>query len=47
VGKMMSERIFTKKYFRFMEGSVRRLKLFAFDGKCFADDEEVETQVRK
>jgi hypothetical protein len=36
-----------KKYFLFTVGSVCRVKRFSFDGKRFADDKEVETEVRK
>jgi hypothetical protein len=31
----------------FTVGSVYRVKRFSLDGKRFADDEEVETEVRK
>jgi hypothetical protein len=41
------QRIFIKKCFLFTLGSVYRVKLFHFGGKRFADDEEVETEVRK
>jgi hypothetical protein len=40
------QRIFMKKCFLFMVGSVCRLKRFSLGGKCFADDEEVEMEVR-
>jgi hypothetical protein len=40
------ETIFIKKYFLFTVGSVFRVKRFSLGGKCFADDEEVETEVR-
>jgi hypothetical protein len=38
-------KIFIKKYFLFTAGSVCRVKRFS--GKSFADDEEVETEMRK
>jgi hypothetical protein len=48
------QRIFVKKCFLFMVGSVCRVKQFAagsrnchLGGRGFADDEEVETEVRK
>jgi hypothetical protein len=37
----------TKKYVLFTVGSVCRVKWFCLGGRCFADDEEVETEVRK
>jgi hypothetical protein len=39
--------IFIKKYFLCTVGSVFRVKRFSLGGKRFADDEEVETEVRK
>jgi hypothetical protein len=39
--------IFIKKGFLFTLGSVCRVKRFSIGGKRFADDEEVETEVRK
>jgi hypothetical protein len=36
-----------KKYFLFTVGSVCRVKRFTTGWKSFADDEEVETEVRK
>jgi hypothetical protein len=39
--------IFIKKCFVFMLGSVCRIKRFHLDRKRFADDEELETGVRK
>jgi hypothetical protein len=41
------KRIFIKKCFLFMSGSVLCVKRFHLGGKHFADDEEVETEVRK
>jgi hypothetical protein len=41
------QRIFIKKCFRFIMGSVCRVKRFHLGGKRFADDEEVEGEVRK
>jgi hypothetical protein len=41
------QRIFIKKYFMFTVGSSCRLKRFQPGGKRFADDEEVEMEVRK
>jgi hypothetical protein len=41
------QRIFTKKCFLFTVGIVCRVKRFYLGGKRFADDEEVETEVRK
>jgi hypothetical protein len=41
------QRIFIKKCFLFTVGSVCRVKRFHLGGKRFADDEEVETEVRK
>jgi hypothetical protein len=41
------QRMFMEKYFLFTVGSVCRVKLFCLGGKRFADDEEVETEVRK
>jgi hypothetical protein len=41
------QRIFTKKCFLFTVGSVCRVRRFQLGGKRFADDEEVETKVRK
>jgi hypothetical protein len=40
------QRIFIKKCFLFTVGSVCRVKQFSLDGNRFADDEEVETEVR-
>jgi hypothetical protein len=41
------QRIFIKKCFLFTVGSDCRVKLFTTGGKRFADDEKVETEVRK
>jgi hypothetical protein len=41
------QRIFIKKCFLFTVGSVCSVKRFHLSGKRFADDEEVETKVRK
>jgi hypothetical protein len=41
------QRIFIKKCFLFTVGTVCHVKRFSLGGKRFADDEEVETQVRK
>jgi hypothetical protein len=41
------EMIFVKKWFLFTVGSVCRVKILSLGGKRFADDEEVETEVRK
>jgi hypothetical protein len=41
------QRMFIKKCFMFTVGSVCRVKRFHLGGKRFADDEEVETEVRK
>jgi hypothetical protein len=41
------QRIFVKKCFLFIVGSVPRVKLLPVGGKRFADEEEVETEVRK
>jgi hypothetical protein len=41
------QRIFIKKRFLFAVGSVCRVKRFSLGGKRFADDEEVETEVRE
>jgi hypothetical protein len=41
------KRIFIKKFFLFTVGRVCRVKRFSLGGKRFADDEEVETEVRK
>jgi hypothetical protein len=41
------QRIFIKKCFLFTVGSVCGVKRFHLGGKRFADDEEVETEVRK
>jgi hypothetical protein len=43
----VGERIFIKKCFLFMLGSVCSIKRFHLGGKRFAADEEVETEVRK
>jgi hypothetical protein len=40
------QRILIKKCFLFMVRSVCRVKRFHLGGKRFADDEEVETEVR-
>jgi hypothetical protein len=54
LAKDSMQRIFIKKCFMFMLGSVHRVKRFTTGsrnchliGKCFADDEEVETEVHK
>jgi hypothetical protein len=47
VQKYSEQRIFIKKYFLFTVGSVCRTKRFHLGGKRFADDEKVETKVRK
>jgi hypothetical protein len=39
--------MFLKKCFLFTVGSVCRVKRFLIDSRIFADDEEVETEVRK
>jgi hypothetical protein len=41
------QRVFIRKYFLFTVGSVCRVMRFHLGGKRFADDEEVETEVRK
>jgi hypothetical protein len=41
------QRLFIKKCFLFTLGSVCRVKWFHLGGKCFADEEEAETEVRK
>jgi hypothetical protein len=41
------QRIFIKKCFLFTVGGVYRVKRFSLGGRCFADDEAVETEVRK
>jgi hypothetical protein len=41
------QRIFIKKCFLFTVGSVCRVKRFSLGGKRFADEEEIETEVRK
>jgi hypothetical protein len=41
------QRIFVKKCFLFTVGSVCRVKRSRLGGKRFADDEEVETEVRE
>jgi hypothetical protein len=41
------QRIFIKKCFLFTVGSVCRVKRFHLGGKSFADDEGVETEMRK
>jgi hypothetical protein len=41
------QRIFIKKCFLFIVGSVCRMKRFTTGGKRFGDGEEVETEVRK
>jgi hypothetical protein len=41
------QRIFIKKCFLLTVGSVCRVKRFYLGGKYFADDEEVETVVRR
>jgi hypothetical protein len=40
-------RIFIKKLFLFTMGNICRVKRFDLDGKRFADDEEVQTEVQK
>jgi hypothetical protein len=40
------QRIFIKKCFLFRVESICRVKRFSLGGKRFADDEEVETEVR-
>jgi hypothetical protein len=40
-------RVSIKKYFSFTVGSVCRVKRFKTGGKYFADEEQVETDVRK
>jgi hypothetical protein len=40
------QRIFIKKCFLFTVGSIYRVKQFSLGGTRFADDEEVETEVR-
>jgi hypothetical protein len=48
VGKNDSiQKIFIKKYFVFMIGTVCRVKRFSLGVKRFADEEEVEMEVRK
>jgi hypothetical protein len=41
------QRIFVKKYVLFTVGSFCRVKRFSLGGKRFADDEVVETEMRK
>jgi hypothetical protein len=41
------QRIFIQKYFLFTVGSICPVKLFTVGGKLFANDEEVEMEVRK
>jgi hypothetical protein len=41
------QKIFIKKGFLFTVGSVCSVKRFSLGGKHFADDEEVDTEVRK
>jgi hypothetical protein len=41
------QRIFIKKFFLLTVGSVCLVKQFHLGDKCFADDEEVETEVWK
>jgi hypothetical protein len=41
------QRIFSKKYFLFTVGRICPSQLVEKRGKRFADDEEVETEVRK
>jgi hypothetical protein len=41
------QRIFIKKFFLFMLGSVCRVKRFHLGGKIFPNDEEVERQLKK
>jgi hypothetical protein len=41
------QRIFVKKCFLFILGSDCRVKRFYLGGKCFSDEEKVETEVRK
>jgi hypothetical protein len=45
--KNTMQRIFINKYFLLTVESVCRVKKFYLGGKCFADDEEFETEVRK
>jgi hypothetical protein len=45
--KDSKQRIYKKKCFLFSVGSVCRVRRFSLGGKCFADDEEVETEVWK
>jgi hypothetical protein len=40
------QNIFLKKYFLCTVGSVCRVKRFTSGDKCFADDEEVETELQ-
>jgi hypothetical protein len=47
VQKDSLQRIFIKKCFLFTVGSVCRVKHSQLSSKRFADDEEVETEVRK
>jgi hypothetical protein len=41
------KRIFIKKCFLLVVGSFCRIKQFTTGGKCFADDEDFETEVWK
>jgi hypothetical protein len=41
------QRVFIKKCFLFTVGSVCPVKRFSLGDRCFADDEEVEMEVRK
>jgi hypothetical protein len=41
------QRIFIRKYFLFIFGSVCYIKRFHLKGRHFSDNEEVETEVRK
>jgi hypothetical protein len=45
MGKDSMQRIFIKKCFLFMLGSVCHVKRFHLGGKRFTDDEEVGTEV--
>jgi hypothetical protein len=45
--KNSMQKIFIKKRFLLTMGSVNRVKKFSLGGKHFADDEEVEMEVRK
>jgi hypothetical protein len=45
--KDTTRKTFVKKFYLFTVGSVCRLKRFSLGSKRFADDEDVETEVRK